>query len=571
MLATVKQNAFQELVSGASHEELVWMNGFLAGVLSVGGSLQSAAGSVALATDPAPVKLTIVYGTETGNAKGLATRLAAVAKQQGVRVKLAGLDQYRTADLVKESYFVVVVSTQGDGDLPVTAVKFYEYLKQQQPGFSHLQFAVLALGDSSYPLFCKAGEDIDSLLEEKGARRFFRIQKCDTDYENDATTWFREALSSLTQTSDRAALVASSPAQTVVQKTGRKIYQGTVLSSVNLNDQGSAKETYHIEISAEGVVYEPGDALGVVPENPQHLVLEVLSLSGADPEKRISYKGAESTLLHLLKTKLNLVYLPERVVRKYAEVVQQDIPETRIGLVDLLKIYPVKDAAQFERIVEILEPVAPRLYSISSALSANEDEVHITVAKDRFEVNGETGYGLCSGFLSSLSESSAFSFYIHPNRQFRLPAPEQDVIMIGPGTGIAPFRSFLAERDAQMASGRNWLFFGDQHFVTDFLYQTELQNWFETGVLTRINTAFSRDQEEKVYVQHKMLAQAAELYSWLETGAYLYVCGAKEPMSIDVENTLLRIVSEQGGKTEDQAAEYIEWLKQSSRYLKDVY
>ncbi len=570
MLATVKQNAFQELVSGASHDELVWMNGFLAGVLSAGGSVK-AAGSLPLATDSTPVKLTIVYGTETGNAKGLATRLAAVAKQQGVRVKLSGLDQYRVTDLAKESYFIVVVSTQGDGDLPVTAVKFYEYLKQQEPGLSHLQFAVLALGDSSYPLFCKAGEDIDSLLEEKGARRFFHIQRCDTDYETDATAWFREALASLSPDRNAPAIVASGVSPAGIQKTGKKIYQGTVLSSVNLNDRGSAKETYHIEISAEGLVYEPGDALGVVSENPQHLVLEVLSLSGADPEKRISYKGSENTLLHLLKTKLNLVYLPERVVRKYAEIVRQDIPATRIGLVDLLKIYPVKDAAQFERIVEILEPVAPRLYSISSALSAHEDEVHITVAKDRFEVNGETGFGLCSGFLSSLSGQTALSFYIHPNRQFRLPAPEQDIIMIGPGTGIAPFRSFLAERDAQMASGRNWLFFGDQHFVTDFLYQTELQNWFETGLLTRINTAFSRDQAEKIYVQHKMLAHAADLYSWLEGGAHIYVCGAKEPMSTDVENTLLHIISEQGGKTDEQAAEYLESLKQSSRYLKDVY
>jgi sulfite reductase (NADPH) flavoprotein alpha-component len=287
--------------------------------------------------------------------------------------------------------------------------------------------------------------------------------------------------------------------------------------------------------------------------------------------KLLSYRNEQTSLSDLLKKKLNIVYLHERVVKKYAAIVKQDIPETKIGLLDLLKIYPVKDTAQFEEVISILEPTAPRLYSIASSPDAHTGEVHITVAKDTFRVNGETKHGLCSEVLSAMRPDQPLEFYVHKNSLFRLPAPDKDIIMIGPGTGIAPFRSFLADRDATGASGRNWLFFGDQHFTTDFLYQTEIQNWIQTGVLTRVNTAFSRDQKEKVYVQHKMLKHAAEFFQWLEAGAYIYVCGAKDPMSVDVENTLLEIIRQCGNKNETQAARYLDEIKESGRYLKDVY
>ncbi|MEJ7681776.1 MAG: hypothetical protein WKG06_28810 [Segetibacter sp.] len=256
---------------------------------------------------------------------------------------------------------------------------------------------------------------------------------------------------------------------------------------------------------------------------------------------------------------------------KYATLVGQDIPSTKIALLDLLKIYPLKDNSQFGELIEILEPIAPRLYSISSSQEAHSGEVHITVARDKFHVNDEWKCGLCSDYLSQLPVESNIEFYIHKNNQFRLPADDKDIIMIGPGTGIAPFRSFLAQRDAIGASGRNWLFFGDQHFVTDFLYQTELQNWKETGTLTKINLAFSRDQKEKVYVQHKMLQNGEEFYNWINNGASIYVCGAKEPMSADVEDTLMQIVEKFGNKTIEEAVQFVEQLKEDGRYLKDVY
>lgn len=263
--------------------------------------------------------------------------------------------------------------------------------------------------------------------------------------------------------------------------------------------------------------------------------------------------------------------MPERVVKHYASVVQQNIPETKIDLLDLLKIYPVKDANQFLEVIKILETIAPRLYSIASSPDAHSGEVHITVAKNTFKVNDETRFGLASDFLSHLNENTELKFYVSPNNQFRLPEEDQNIIMIGPGTGIAPFRSFLAERDSTGATGKNWLFFGEQHFATDFLYQTEIQNWFETGVLTKVNIAFSRDQQEKIYVQHKMLQHGAEFFEWLHAGSYVYVCGTKDPMSIDVEQTLLQIIEKFGERSKEEAEQFLDDMKEEGRYVKDVY
>ncbi|HMH23719.1 MAG TPA: flavodoxin domain-containing protein, partial [Puia sp.] len=469
-----------------------------------------------------------------------------------------------------------------------------DHIYQNGLKLDKLKYSVLALGDTAYPLFCKTGEDVDQQLHRSGGERIVSLQKCDTDYEAEAGSWFEEVLRRLNSGvagglgavaggtgsgagaagnfggSQAGSVLTSAPV--VVRKgAGKKIYAGTVLSNVNLNDQGSGKKTHHLEISAEGLEYQPGDSVGITPENPLAMVEAIISLTGIDPVKTLTFRNEPVSIFNLLKKKLNIVYLPERVVKKYAAIVKQDIPETKIGLLDLLKIYPVTNTAQFEEVIGSLEPVAPRLYSISSSPEAHSEEVHITVAKDSFAVNGETKHGLCSEALCELLPEGELAFYVHPNGQFKLPSSDKDIIMIGPGTGIAPFRSFLAERDATGASGRNWLFFGDQHFTTDFLYQTEIQNWIQTGVLTRVNTAFSRDQQEKVYVQHRMLGQAAEFFGWLEAGASVYVCGAKEPMSVDVENAILEIIRRAGNKNETQAAGYLNELKEAGRYMKDVY
>lgn len=584
MLTTPKLTLMQELIAGSSREELIWLSGYLAGIVAQGTVAAPVAAAAATALPvaapavpetpaaAAPLKLTIAYGTETGNSKKLAADFAAKAKKKGFQAKLVGLEQYRLNDLAKEEFFLTVISTQGDGEPPAAAKKFYDHIHRGEVRLEKMKFGVLALGDTAYPLFCKAGEDVDQQLQKIGGQRMLDLQKCDTDYETEAGHWFDRVLQQISTPAREATAPAVQAAPAVTARpAGKKIYTGTVLTNINLNDRGSGKQTHHVEIAAEGVEYLPGDSLGVVPENPAALVEAILALTGADPHRPYTHRSEELPLQQLLRKKMNIVYLAERVVKKYAAVVKQEIPETKIGLLDLLKIYPVRDAAQFHAVVGILEPIAPRLYSISSSPEAHADEIHLTVARDTFSINGETKHGLCSDNLSQLAPGSTIEFYIHHNSQFRLPSPDTDIIMIGPGTGIAPFRSFLAQRDVQGAAGRNWLFFGDRRFTTDFLYQTELQDWVKTGVLTRINTAFSRDQAQKVYVQHKMEKQSAELFDWLESGAHVYVCGAKEPMSVDVEQTLLGIIRKEGNKNAAQAESYLEQLRETGRYIKDVY
>ncbi len=332
------------------------------------------------------------------------------------------------------------------------------------------------------------------------------------------------------------------------KSTGKKIYRGEILTNINLNDRGSAKQTHHIEIACEDVYYKPGDSLGIVPHNPVAIVDAIIEHTGIDAERTFVHRNDTCSVYELLHKKLNIVYLPERVVAKYAAHVQQEIPIVKTSLLDLLHRYPVKDAAHFEIFLQQLEPTTPRLYSISSSLESVDGEVHLTVARDAFSIEEELKYGLCSDQLCSLKPGDTIDFYIHHNDQFRLPDDHKDVIMIGPGTGIAPFRAFLSERESAGAGGRNWLFYGDQHFTTDFLYQTELQQWMENGVLHELDVAFSRDQPEKMYVQDKIRQRAGEFFNWLENGATLYVCGAKR-MSDDVEKTILDLVEKSGATT----------------------
>ena len=582
MLTSPKLTLVQELIAGASREELIWLSGYLAGVVAQRTHELSAPTSVAApvaASAVTPVessaaiinKITIAYGTETGNSKKLAYEFAAKAKKKGINAKLVGLEQYRLNDLPKEEYFFTVISTQGDGEPPAAAKKFYDHLYEGSLRLDRMKYSVLALGDTAYPLFCKAGEDIDQQLQKAGGQRIASLQKCDTDYETEAGHWFDTILQQLASGDKQQSVAEPGKALVTPRHSGKTIYTGTVLTNINLNDRGSGKRTHHLEIAAEGVDYQPGDSIGIVPWNPIPTVEGILALSGVDPARVLSHRTEEWPVAHLLQKKLNVVYLHERVVKKYASIVRQDIPQTKIGLLDLLKIYPVRNGNQFLEVISVLEPIAPRLYSISSSPEAHAGEIHLTVAQDTFAVNGEMKHGLCSDNLSQLVPDQTLEFYVHRNSQFRLPAPEKDIIMIGPGTGIAPFRSFLAERDSVGAPGKNWLFFGDQHFTTDFLYQTEIQAWAQTGVLTKVNTAFSRDQAQKVYVQHRMQQQAAGVFQWLESGAHLYLCGAKEPMSVDVENTLLEIIRKEGNRTTAQAIGYLDELKETGRFAKDVY
>lgn len=551
MLADQKLEVLQELIRRSSREELIWTNGYLAGLLAQNKAEQPVTIQAAVTVKP-----TIIYGTETGNSKKLASQLQTLLKKNKIQSKVIDAFQYPIEKLDKEDYLIVIMSTQGEGDPPQNAVKFFDNISNSSVGLSKTRFAVLGLGDSSYPLFCKAGEDIDQQLLRLGGQQAIPFQKADVDFAPVAENWFAQILESLQKTKTENTVSAKT---NVVPEVQKKNYTGIVRHKVILNDRGSNKETHHIEIETdEPVAYEPGDAIGFYPENNKDEIQEIAGLLRED---------SRSTEL---RTK-NIRGLSRKSLEAFSKLFEVDITEEKADLLDILKKYPVKKEIAFDAVLAVLHPIAPRLYSIASAVEAHDDAIHITVNRNVFSVDGVLKSGLCSQFLSDYPKDSAITFYIHKNKNFRLPDPDKDVIMIGPGTGIAPFRSFLAHRDATGAEGKNWLFFGEQHFVSDFYYQTEIQEWLATGVLTQLDTAFSRDQKHKIYVQDRLKQKANEVYQWLENGAYLYICGQKNPMSADVENALLEIIATEKNTSIANARTILDNLETEGRYLKDVY
>lgn len=565
MLQEAKLKQIQDIIGTSTKEELLWLNGYLNGIVA-----RHTYPTIGMSTTVK--KLTLLFGTETGNSKSVATQLAAIAKKKGIITKLAGLNQYRISDLPKEEYLLIVISTHGEGEPPVTAKKFYEYIHNNELMLSNTKFSVLALGDSSYPLFCKTGEDVDSRLQKLGATQVVPLQKCDVDYDADAKKWFDKVLHYIQSSSNCNSVQTITTTDVALKKIGKKIYDGTIVTNINLNDTGSNKETYHIEITTNEVIdYEAGDAIAIVPKNSELIVDTLLALTGTKSSLEISTAKHTASVRNLLIHNLNICYLLTSTIKKYAAIVGLDIPEVRMNLIDLIRIYPIKNSEQFIEVVKILTPIAPRLYTISSSPKVHQNEVHITVRRDEFIIKEEKHYGLCSNFLGDAAVETSIQFYIHKNKHFKIAAPDKDIIMIGPGTGIAPFRSFLAERDATNATGKSWLFFGEQYFQKDFLYQTELQNFLQTKVLSKITLAFSREQQKKIYVQHKMLEQGKELFSWIKNGATVYLSGTKHPMSTDVEQTLIEIIKQYDNKTIDEAKQYVEQLKNDGYYQKEVY
>jgi sulfite reductase (NADPH) flavoprotein alpha-component len=353
MLVEQKLNTLNDLINNSTNDELIWINGYLNGILS-----RQIIPEIKPVAKNAVAKITIVYGTETGNSKRLATDFAGKAKKHGVHAKVQSLDQYRLNDLSKEEYFLAVISTHGDGEPPAAAKKFYNHVHQNGFKLPQLKYSVLALGDSAYPLFCKAGEDVDEQLNKLGANRIAPLQKCDVDYDVEADEWFSKVINVLNKTSEQQSALAT----LAIKKTsGKKIYSGKVREHINLNDIGSNKETFHIEIEAEDVQYQPGDSIGIIPENKKEIVEKIIEITAIDTGRNVDYKDQLISVYDLLKKKLNILNLPERVVKKYAAVVQQEIPATKIDLLDLLKIYSVKDSNQFIDVLKILEPIAPRL------------------------------------------------------------------------------------------------------------------------------------------------------------------------------------------------------------------
>ena len=486
---------------------------------------------------------------------------------------------------------LVIVSTWGEGDPPENSVDFVSTLMSDKaPQLTGTRFSVLSLGDTSYEHFCKTGIDVDARLEALGAQRIYDRKDCDVDFDDDYAAWSTgalAALSALVTVAPAAPVSSAAPVTTTVKYSRKNPFPSKLNERVLLNGRGSAKETIHLEFNLEGsgLTYEAGDALAVIPHNAQDVVDAILGATQLDGSSIVTLKDGECTLGDALTRKLDATAISLPVLKRYNEIAQDDklaalitnkeaLKEYTWGreIIDVLTDFPAKSITA-DQLAGTMRKLPPRLYSIASSPKAHPGEVHLTVGVVRYDSNGRERKGVCSTYLADrIKEGNAIDVFVTANKHFKVPAnPDAPLIMVGPGTGIAPFRAFIEERQATGAKGKNWLIFGDQHYLTDFLYQTEWQNYLEDGVLTKLDVAFSRDQAEKVYVQDRMRENGKELYTWLEEGASFCVCGDASRMAHDVDQALHDIIAQEGNMSEAAAADYVKQLKADKRYVRDVY
>lgn len=584
-------------------EQRAWLNGYLAGLLS------NADLGDASATTNAPVAkepLLIMYGSQSGTAEGLAKKLAKLADQKGFAPNVLELNDYEKVDLSQEHQLAIITSTWGEGDPPDNAVNFWNFISAESaPRLEKLSYAILALGDTNYTEFCGAGKKFDERLTALGAKRIADRIDCDLDYEGPAGIWI-EALwsklkvgqaSSLSKNGDTIPIanlstVASSVVKEETTPWSRKNpFPAKLITNRLLSGPGSAKDTRHFEISlaGSGLSYQVGDALGVVGMNCPELADDLLHALGFDGEEAVKDPDGNETSLRQALIKNYIITKPPLALIEYVAQESGDtelqsllLPEQKEALAkwlwgrEIIDLLLAHNEVKFvpAGFVALLARLQPRLYSISSSPKAHPDEVHLTVAAVRYESFGRTRKGVCSTHLADRVKlnDSPLPVFVQKSHGFRLPEnTDLPIIMVGPGTGIAPFRAFLEERRATGAKGKNWLLFGDQKRSCDFLYQEELETMQAEGVLTRLDLAFSRDQREKIYVQNRMQESAAELWNWLEAGAHFYVCGDAKRMAKDVDAALYKVIETEGGKSPEQAMEYVNQLKKDKRYQRDVY
>jgi sulfite reductase (NADPH) flavoprotein alpha-component len=594
-LDTNQLASLQQSIADYSSLQLAWASGYLAAKSEQGQNAQLAP----VATTVTAKTLTILYASQTGNAKGVASQLEKSAKAAGITVILKNIADYKAKSLKNESHLLIVASTNGEGEAPDDAIEFHEFLLgKKAPKLPNLSYSVLALGDSSYEFFCQTGKDFDERLQALGAKQVAPRVDCDVDYDSECESWTLSIVESLKDelTQADAALTPVSyisdlpTAGATSQYSKQNPFAAEFLLSQKITGRDSAKDVRHIEIdlTESGLTYQVGDALGVWFENDETLVAKLLTELNFSGDERITLKISgevqELSLQEALVSQLEITQTAPAFIEFWAQHSQDskllalasDKNSARefagehqvIDVVNLAKADV--DAQSF---VNALRKITPRLYSIASAQSEVEEEGHLTVGLVSFDVNGDTRTGGASGFLANrLAEGQKVRVFVEHNDNFRLPqSDDTPVIMIGPGTGVAPFRAFMQEREARDATGDNWMFFGDQTFTQDFLYQVEWQNYLKSGLLTRMDVAFSRDQAEKIYVQDRLKEQASEVFSWLERGAHLYICGDANRMAKDVHQTLVEIIQEHGKLSAEQAEDYLKSLRSNKRYQKDVY
>ncbi|MDT3960223.1 assimilatory sulfite reductase (NADPH) flavoprotein subunit [Staphylococcus kloosii] len=589
-----------QLVQSLTPEQRFWLSGYLAanqqGSMTSDDTQQIQQVPEATPSTEAvkPRDITVLYGSETGNAQSLAELLDQRLTENGYTVTLSSMDAFKTKELKKVEDLFIVSATHGEGDPPDNAITFHEFLHSRKaPKLEGLRYSVLALGDESYEFFCQTGKDFDARLAELGGERLTDRVDCDLDFDEPAENWMQNVLAALSGPDDNRAAVAETT-ETVQSAKEKKYsksnpYEAEVLENINLTGRGSNKEVRHVELLLDnyGEGFEPGDCLAIIPENDPVIVTQLISLLGWDPELtvEIDNKGNTASLTEAFTGHFEITKLTIPLVKKLAELVNDDSLNDKLAedgwvqtyvegrdLIDFFKAYNASNI-QPSDLLEALRKLPAREYSIASSYKANPDEVHITVGAVRYNAHDRDREGVCSIQLAErVQPGDTVKMYLKKNPNFKFPFEEdKKVIMIGPGTGVAPFRSYLEEREELDLKGNTWLFFGEQHFTIDFLYQTDWQTWLNDGILSKLDVAFSRDTDEKVYVQHRIEENSELFFKWLEEGAAIYVCGDEKYMAKDVNEAILRVIAKEGNMSEADAEAYLNQMKTEQRYQRDIY
>ncbi|WP_455811591.1 sulfite reductase subunit alpha [Pseudomonas graminis] len=571
-------------------EQKFWLAGFLAGLHSRLLVLENQPQAAGSAGSAATTQLHILFGSQTGNAEALAQSAAKAARAKGLVPVVQGLGEVDIDVFATMRHVLVITSTYGEGEMPDNAQLFWQAISASTaPRLEQMHFAVLAIGDTGYDGFCQAGKFIDMRLEQLGAKRVYDRIDCDIDYEEPSNEWIASSMPQFAASagSSGTALESAPEAPVIPGSNKNNPYAAALATNKRLSGESSGKDIRHFEfdLTDSGLKYEAGDALGVIPVNEPALVTLLLTQLKSDYDTPVP--GFERSLGDLLIYQFEISEPSRKLIewvgqnttnQELRHVLQHDDKDA-LGVwlwgkdtLDLLQL-DVTRSLSIPEFVALLRPLQHRAYSISSSQKAHPNQVHLTIASVRYHSAGRARSGVCSTYLAErVKRGEKPAIFISPNKAFRVPANnDAPLIMIGPGTGIAPFRAFLEEREALNAKGKNWLFFGDQHQEHDYIYQDELNTWQGSGLLTRLDLAFSRDQAEKIYVQTRMLEQGAELFAWLEEGAYFYVCGDASRMAKDVDKALYQVITQFGGMSAERAADYVDQLKKEKRYLRDVY
>lgn len=590
-------NTFQQL----DNNQLQWLSGYCAGLAHGSTPIEN---KVEVNNVASQLKTLVLFGSQTGNSESLAKQLhrQLAGGSLNLNLKLDSVDNIKIKDLVKYDLLFLVVSTHGEGEPPDEAIEFYEQINHKRaPNLKGLQHAILALGDSSYEHFCQTGQDFDVRLTALGSTAIIKRLDCDLDYEASSQLWIEQLVKLVFEQSNRQESTSMNALETSGKNNECFEFDNNnfsksnpltakVIANQQITGQGSTKNVHHIELSLEGETfhYLPGDGVAIWPKNETTLVDQILTLLDLSAEKSIQFQSKTQSLKKTLSENLELTLINKQTISAIITLLKESgspFIETFIRevnapdfikqnqLIDLLLLTGKTLSLNAQQLVDLLPALKARVYSISSSLNANPDELHITVGLSQSENERGVRKGVTSQFLiESLQEDDEVLIYIESNSRFRLPTADKPIIMIGPGTGIAPFRAFVQEREENNASGKNWLFFGNPHFNSDFLYQTEWQKSLKGKALFQLDVAFSRDQPEKIYVQDKLMQNAKQIWQWIDQeAAHIYVCGDMSHMAKDVQQTLLAIIAQQGEKSSEEADAYLKQLRKDNRYQRDVY